>query len=168
MKKRLFAAVTVLVLSVLAAFCMLGCNSGGSDSLRTYSSLKMKEKYVALGSDSTSSQASLTFYSNGTGEYDYFFRVYDSYGDGYRVYAYVIKFKYTYCDKDKEGIACFYDSIEYKDNDNQHSDKSDWHLILTVSENVLMTMGGGIYVREGYKDKELPNFTLSRHSLRAL
>ena len=73
MKKRLFAAVTVLVMSVLAAFCMLGCESGGSDSLRTYSSLKMKEKYVRLDRDS-STQASYTFYSNGTGEYDYFYK----------------------------------------------------------------------------------------------
>ncbi len=158
MKKRLFAAVTVLVMSVLAAFCMLGCESGGSDSLRTYSTLKMKEKYVRLDRDS-STQASYTFYSNGTGEYDYFYK-YHSYGEVYEINSYVIKFKYTYCDKDKEGIACFYDSIEYKDNDNQHSDNSDWYSILTVSENILMNMGGTVYVREGYKDKELPNFTL--------
>ena len=166
MKKRLFAAVTVLVMSVLAAFCMLGCNSGGSDSLRTYSSLKMKEKYVRLDDDSspsTSLQVSYTFYSNGTGEYDYFNKSYSYTGGGnttYNISSYIIKFKYTYCDKDKEGIACFYDSIEYKDNDNQHSDKSDWYSILTVSENILMNMGGTVYVREGYKDKELPNFTL--------
>mgnify|MGYP001146340892 CR=1 FL=1 len=167
MKKRLFAAVTVLVMSVLAAFCMLGCNSGGSDTLRTYSSLKMKEKYVSLADDSlsetTTLQASFTFYSNGTGEYDYFYKFYSYVGGGngtYKVSSYVIKFKYTYCDKDKEGIACFYDSIEYNNDDNLHLDMSNWHLVLTVSENVLMNMGGNLYVREGYKDKELPNFTL--------
>ncbi|MCI8596101.1 MAG: hypothetical protein HFE35_04695 [Clostridia bacterium] len=161
MKKRLFTVVTVLVVSVLAAFCMLGCNSGGSDSLRTYSPLKMKEKYVELERDS-SSRTSYMFYSNGTGEYNYYYISYYGTVEGisYNISSYVIKFKYTYCDKDKEGVACFYDSIEYNNDDNQHSDKSDWYRIITVSENVLMTMNGTIYVREGYKDKELPNFTL--------
>ncbi len=99
------------------------------------------------------------FNKNGTGEYYY----YNAYGE--KIEDYTIIFKYTVVDKDSEAVACFYDGIKYGDKHNVEWDYTNhpqkWSSLLTVSDDVLMTKGGSLFIGENYLE-EIPNFGLEQ------
>ena len=67
---------------------------------------------------------------------------------------------------DEGTIAYFYNSIKiYEDDEATSLDDKNRMTgnsgILLVSENVLSTTGGAIYVRQSYFEEKLPNFAVT-------
>lgn len=144
MKNKLVA----LVLAFCAVFFAFGLVSCGDDNAE----LAFNTKYIAwrTAGDDKDEQSYVIFYKNNTGEYRYY--------GGFLEYDYTIKFKYTYVDKDKSAVMCFYDSIEGK---RISKDENTWTAVFTVSKNALMANGSANYsyfINEKYLKEELPNY----------
>ena len=150
MKRKVLAMILALCL-VISAFALTSC---GDD----YDELAFNTKYIEVsdvGLEDADRQEYFIFYKNGTGAYHYYYR-YSSYDIASE---YTIKFKYTYVDKDKSAVMCFYDSI-----DGSYSSSfsySTWTRLVTVSKNCLTsssTSSISYYVNEKYVKEELKNF----------
>ena len=181
MKKKLFAIIFVLILTVSGVTALAACDNAGGKAI---SALQTEKKYLAestVNSGLTEEdilaqpgeyltyQSYYVFHADGTCEYvcnkiDY---------RDYNIHAkYTLHFKYTFVDEEKSAVACFYDRLDnqsiilkgYKDETDNEGipydyDFTDWSRLVTVSKNVLCVMGTGytFYVNEDYV-KQIPNF----------
>ncbi len=153
MKKR---GVVLVLLACL--FCCLflfgGCTAKANIDfgVRYYS-----EEQVSSGNDRAETTY-IAFRKNGTGTYRHYYEDYNG-----KIQDYTITFKYTLADDEGEGVCCFYNSVVYGENHDHNKYGEDtlslqgWSLTLSVSQDILMTKGGSLYVSEGYL-REIPNF----------
>ncbi|MCH5154104.1 MAG: hypothetical protein J1F71_02715 [Clostridiales bacterium] len=147
MKRKVLAMILALCL-VISAFALTSCSDD-------YDELALNTKYIATSDAGRESdeQSYVIFYKNNTGVYRYYYR-------GVSLSEnYTLKFKYTYVDKDKSAVMCFYDSIDgsYSSSFSFHT----WTTIFTVSKNGLMATGAAkntYFVNEKYLKQELKNF----------
>lgn len=152
--KKILAITMLLVVTICCAFAFTAC---GSDSKLAMNKLYIREEDVGK-----EVQDSYIFHSNGTGEYTYHYDYESSVSSEYNYSRhYIIHFKYTYVDKDKSAVVCFYNSIErLEGDDGSYKSASEWSKLVTVSKNVLATVGSTSYVfwiNEDYLD-EIPNY----------
>ncbi len=150
MKKRNIFLILLVCLS-----CCVFFFSGCSKKPRLDFGVKYYSEYdISEGKDEYKT-AYYRFNKNGTGEYRYYYAYKDEIED------YTIIFKYTVVDKEGEAVACFYDNIKYGAEHNVEwdytNDPQKWSSLLTVSDDILMTKGGGIFISENYLE-EIPNF----------
>lgn len=152
MKRKLF----ILLALVLCLTPVLGLVACGSDADLAYD-----VKYIHDNDDIRSKdgykQTYVIFNSNGYGQFHHYSL---SYGGDY-TYEYTVKFKYTYLDKDKSTVACYFDSITFSDRHSFNSkpeDYDDWSEMYTVSKNVIMSSGGSTYINKDYLDDEIKNY----------
>lgn len=154
MKKKLVGFILLIVTVCCAVFSLSACgvNSGN------VAGLEMDKKYIyydSVNEDKNEYESYYIFYANGTGKRRCFKIVTSSVDD------YTINFKYTFVDKDKSAVVCFYDSVDYGDKHNtSYKPSSDWSVLLTVSKNVLCSAGiygYSFYINENYL-KTIPNF----------
>ena len=153
-------------LVVLAlVFCMLlACCACSEATLDTSSANKVVygEKYIHQNAvrKPAEQQTYFIFYENGTMEY----HVYGGATSYSKCSHYTITYQYEVMDEGT--IAYFYNSIKIYEDDEATSldDKNRMtgnNGILLVSENVLSTTGGAIYVRQSYFEEKLPNFAVT-------
>lgn len=151
--KKILAITMLLVVTLCCAFAFTAC---GSDAKLAMNKLYIRSSDVRLDADE---QETYIFHSNGTGELTYHYD-YDS-SSSAKHQHYTIHFKYTYVDKDKSAVMCFYDSLERLEGDDESYNSTAWSSLVTVSKNVLMTISttvGYIYwINEDYLE-EIPNF----------
>lgn len=142
--KKLAVFTILIVITLSCAFAFTAC---GSDA-----KLAMEKRYIHEADVGESNQRSYLFHSNGTGEYTFHY-------DSATTHShYIIHFKYTYVDNDKSAVVCFYDSVEILQGNSSNPGKT-WSNLVTVSKNVLTTVGSGyvFWINEDYLD-EIPNF----------
>lgn len=153
MKKKFF----MLLLAVaLCLSTVLGLASCGDD----YDELQYNVKYIYqdqyIRDENNNKRTYFIFYDNNRGIYHYY--------SAFNQYEYTIKFKYTFVDKDKSTVMCYYDDMTFGDLHQWSTDKSkysDWYNMVTVSKNTLMRTTGtsiGYFVNENYLKNEIPNF----------
>lgn len=84
--------------------------------------------------------------------------IFHYYAGGSSIAHYTITYKYEMIDE--ETIAYFFDSVEIHDDDTRTAeyDRSSSDGVLMISKNVVMTLGGILYVRQSYLDEELENY----------
>lgn len=145
-----------LMLVVATLYCAFAFSACSNDSKLAMNKLYIRSSDVRLDADE---QETYIFHSNGTGEYTYH-RDYDSSNSSIHQH-YTIHFKYTYVDKDKSAVMCFYDSIERLEGDDGSYTTTYWHSLVTISKNVLMTIsttvGYTYWINEDYLD-DIPNY----------
>lgn len=178
MKKKILALLCAVIACLGILFAFTACdgvsNSGtGSANSETNSSnstdngtnsgtLKMDKKYSYVYQDPSLDETFIIFHKNGTGEY-YRYTKYTSEVDSRFDFCLerTIHFKYTFADSAKEAVVCFYESVEYGERDDGSSNvRTNWDMLLTVSENVLCYAGSSgysIYVCEDYLP-QIPNY----------
>ena len=165
MKKKLFAIIFVLILTVSGVTALAACDNAGGKAI---SALQTEKKYLAestvnsgLTEEDILAQPGeyltyhsyYVFHADGTGEYvcnkiDY---------RDYNIHA---KYTLHYDRLDNQSIIL----KGYKDETDNEGipydyDFTDWSRLVTVSKNVLCVMGTGytFYVNEDYV-KQIPNF----------
>lgn len=144
--RKLAVFAILLVTTLCCAFAFTAC---GSDA-----KLVMNKRYiyyVEVKKD-VAEQSSYVFHSNGTGEYTN--HTDDNYGSHKH---YVIHFKYTYVDKEKSAVVCFYDSLERLEGDDGKYTSTTWSSLVTISKNVLATGSSTLWINEDYL-KTIPNY----------
>jgi len=143
MKKILTPLLTLVCLLCLAV-CFVGCDA---------SALKYGEKYYFNDElDRNADDADKKYFifnKNGTGIYHYYYKYESTYGNSYTE-DYTITFSYTFMDKDHEGVVCTFESVEYAERNTKEGVKNSWDRVLSVSENILMSTGGGLFYSESY------------------
>lgn len=149
--KKIVAFTMVIIVVLICAFTFAAC--GEADSVTT---LVMNKRYIneVHVSRDVKNQSSYVFHSDGTGEYTYHY----DYSSTHE--HYIIHFKYTYVDSENSAVVCFYDSMERLDGDDGKGGSTGWSNLITVSKNVLATVGPSDYVfwiNEDYL-KTIPNF----------
>lgn len=137
----------IIIATLICSLAFTACN--------TDAKLAMDKRYISESDvrKDAEKQVYYIFHSDGTGEYTY------HYDGTYTHSHYILHFKYTYVDGDKSAVACFYDSIESLANDEGYKPVG-WSELVTVSKNVLATVGTSGYVfwiNEDYLE-ELTNF----------
>lgn len=151
MKKKLVGFILLIVTVCCAVFSLSACGANSG----SVAGLEMDKKYIYKSDINIDEdmQSYYIFYANGTGKHQY-----KSYLQGY-IYDYTINFKYTFVDKDKSAVVCFYDSVEYGEKHDTSDISTDWSVLLTVSKNVLCYVNGNyyFYINENYL-KTIPNF----------
>lgn len=152
--KKILAITMLLVVTLCCAFAFTAC---GSDAKLAMNKLYIRSSNVRLDADK---QETYIFHSDGTGEYTYHYDRTTTSGTYDEHNHYIIHFKYTYVDKDKSAVMCFYDSIERLEGDDGSSHTA-WSKLVTISKNVLMTIstttGYDYWINEDYLD-EIPNY----------
>lgn len=132
----------------------------GKQSEINVSALTMEKHYYRETDIRLDKRDSYLFHANGTGEYEYHYDYISEYVWDSDVHQhYIIHFKYTYVDNDKSSVVCFYDSLEGLDGDDGSYISTGWSELITVSQNVLMTVGSSyiFWINEDYLG-EIPNF----------
>ncbi len=144
-KSKLMSLLILCSFSVCTLF--YGCmqQNEGENSTALQMSTKYYYKYDAKPNLAENERGYFLFHQDGTGEY----RRYD---DAY----YTVSFKYTFVDKEREVVACFYNGVRYDNPDGQEA-PSTWSAILTVSENVLRETSENVYINANYLS-EIPKF----------
>lgn len=158
--KKLAIFTTLIVTALCCVFAFTACENDDTTGLVT-------DKHYIKSSDvrkDADEQVFYVFHSDGTGEYTYH---YDYESSLYPEHNhYVISFKYTYVDSDKSAVVCFYDGIERLDGDDGSYTFTSWTELVTVSKNVLTTVGNYGYIfwiNEDYLNT-IPNYYLPRTS----
>lgn len=151
MKKFLSVCFSILTF-VCLALCLAGCGNGTGG-------LQYGEKYYTgtasnINKENEAEKSYFVFGKSGKGQYRvYFFSTYDN-----KIGDYTITFSYTFVDKEKEAVVCTFESVDYGEKHTDSKNRpTDWDLLLTVSENVLMTQGGTLYYSASYLSAH-PNF----------
>lgn len=174
MKKQ--AILTILIFITLCClFAFTSCERNGEVSVaadqnkesQAQEVLVMDKRYISESHVRSSAEKQIyyVFHSDGAGEYIYHYDYdyisdYDKKYDEHIHRHYAIHFKYTYVDRDKSAVVCFYDSIERFEGDDGSYKSTSWSELITVSENVLSTIGSNDYVfwiNEDYL-KTIPNY----------
>lgn len=146
----------ICVLSIVAVIVCLFVALSFSACQDDVAALQFEVKYVSTVKETTY----FLFHKDGSG---YFVERTESISSEY--FEYLIKFKYTYVDKDKSAIMCFFDEVVYSPGATEAGlyIPSNWSALLTISKNVLCTttsVGVAAFVNENYLD-ELPNFDIT-------
>ena len=145
----------LLIALTCGAFSLTSC-----DNKTSLESLEMNKRYIKavdLAKDE-SLQNSYLFHKDGTGIMEYHYDYY--YDDGYKYNQsshWAIKFKYNYADKDKNTIACFYDGLieRYENDDGKYMPSEGWNVLINVSKDILTVLynsGYDLWVNEDYVD----------------
>lgn len=158
--KKIAVFTMAIIVALICSFAFTACIGTNAAAPADVAKLVMNKRYIRdedVGKDADK-RSSYVFHANGTGEYT------EHYDNGDTVWGYhqhyVIHFKYTYVDGDKSSVACFYDSIErLEGDDGGYETDTTWSCLVTVSKNVLTTVGLGytFWINEDYL-KTIPHF----------
>lgn len=153
--KKIATFVMMVFVALICTFTFSACSGTDASASSGVAKLAMNKRYIRSGyvNENIENQDFYVFYANGTGEYTY------HYESTYSHSHYKIYFKYTYVDSDKSAVACFYDSIERLDGDGGGYVSTKWYELVTVSKNVLTTVGTSyvFWINEDYL-KMIPHF----------
>ena len=131
----------LLALSLLFVICAFAiCSCAGTPDTSSANKITYGEKYYRASN----------YDADAENHYQYFI-IYDSGYLDYVTSEYTTRYKYEIVDEST--LAYFFDS-----STNEFAKTNDYD-VLVFSENVLMEKNGNVYVREGYINEELPNFT---------
>ena len=143
-----------IIALLLVTLCLLSLAACGTSS---GTEVTYGEKYIYKSDVSLpeGEQSYLIFYRNGTFDFHYYYRssVYEG-----EVTHCTLTMKYEVLSDGR--VACFYDSVELHDDDNQSKaeDFSDDSYIMTLSKNVIVRGEDSFYIRESYLEDGIPNF----------
>lgn len=141
MKK--FLALILVILSLVAI-----CSCSSAPDMSSVNKITYGEKYY-MSDDCHKPEDERRYYIIYDDGYMEFYCPYGFYGEKYTV-------RYKYDIVDESTLVHFYDSLVVHSGSKDITEDDTGMLLF--SENVLMTKGGSIYVREGYINAELPNF----------
>lgn len=145
----------LLIALTCGAFTLTSCDNNNKTSL------EMNKRYIKavdLAKDE-SLQNSYLFHEDGTGIMEYHYDFYIDDDSKYNQSSHwAIKFKYNYADKDKNTIACFYDGLveRYENDDGKYMPSEGWNVLINVSKDILTVLssngGYSLWVNDDYVD----------------
>ena len=157
--KKIAIYVMMIIAAIICSFTFVACSDNDVSASSDAATLVMDKHYINADyvNEDTEKQIYYVFHADGTGEFIYHYDFSGSYYESH--YHYIIHFKYTYVDNDKSAVVCFYDSIERLDGDDKTYNSTSWSSLVTVSKNVLTTVGSGytFWISEDYL-KNLTHF----------
>lgn len=160
--KNITKFVALVAVGALAAVGLTGCKNEVAEVETVSTDLKFNVKYFhsnALDREADR-QVYFIFDSDGTCSFRYYNSYYSEYYQMTLIDDYLVNLKYTFIDKNKEKIKCFFDSVEYFEDDNNKAVTPSRQYLLNVSENVVIAVnadGNTTFINENYLPA-IPNF----------